>query len=743
MSSRPMPTDLESCEMEVISRPEFIQPHGVLLVLREKTFVIERISLNAKEYFGLEPEELIGRKVTEFVSAANQASLEDLLSSEVVTYPNPLNISVASGAETCDYDGIAHRADGHIILELENRRSVSFRSNAASRGIEHHFGLTSRTLDLIRNLPSIAEAGAAVCRELKDFTGFDRVMLYLFAPDNHGEVIAEAKEPELEPFLGLHFPAGDIPKNARDLYIKNLIRLIADVNANPVGLYPAQGDLDMSMSALRAVSPFHIKYLQNMGVASSMSISLVEGDRLWGLLACHHYQGPMLVPCSTRVSCVHYGIVIASQLQVMMRSYFSRDLSLRKEEISREVKILSRSADLHSTIETRAPELIRLCNADGMAFLDDDTIFTDGSTPSKATIVELWKRCPRGPDTKVYACESIDETFSDIDMDCSPVAGFLVIHCSHDWQLMFFRKEYLHEIRWGGDPGDPQAEKKVLTPRHSFAEWVESVKGHCHPWTEIDLLVAEELRSVFMVFVMHQAVVLQKLYDELREKNVEIQQFAYSVSHDLKSPLVTINGWIAALDDELAAGNYDEAREAFERIRAAATRMGRLIEDLLAFSKIGRMKGEIDLIDMDELCQDIHEEFQILLGEKGITLEIDGNLPSFHGYETEVRRAMENLISNAIKYGCTNDQPRIGISGKKLENAYRFSVRDNGEGIEPEYQSRIFELFQRLDTSHSGTGVGLASVAKVAQFHRGKCGVNSAAGQGAEFWIEFGELGEN
>ncbi|MDF1811849.1 MAG: ATP-binding protein [Verrucomicrobiales bacterium] len=743
MSGRSMPTDLESCEMEVISRPEFIQPHGVLLALQEKTFLIERISLNAKEYFGLEPEELIGRKVTEFLSSANQASLEDLLSGEVVTYPNPLTISVVSGDETCDYDGIAHRADGQIILELENRRPVSFRSNAVARGIEHHFGLTSRTLDLIRNLPNVAEAGATVCRELKGFTGFDRVMLYLFAPDNHGEVIAEAKQPELEPFLGLHFPAGDIPKNARDLYIKNLIRLIADVNADPVGLYPAEGDMDMSLSSLRAVSPFHIKYLQNMGVASSMSISLVEGDRLWGLLACHHYQGPMLVPCSTRVSCVHYGIVIASQLQVMMRSFFSRELNLRKEGIAGEVKILSKSADLHTTIKQRALQLIGMCHADGMAFLDGDSIFTEGITPSETTIVELWKRCPGGPDAKIHACDSIAESFPDVDMEASPLAGFLVIHCSQDWQLMFFRKEYIHEIRWGGDPGDKSAEKKVLTPRNSFAEWVESVQGRCHPWTEVDLLVAEELRSVFMVFVMHQAVVLQKLYGQLREKNIEIQQFAYSVSHDLKSPLVTINGWIAALEEELEAGNYEEAREAFERIKGAATRMGLLIEDLLAFSKIGRMKGEIELIDMDELCKDIREELQILLAEKGIELEIDDDLPAFHGYEIEVRRALENLISNAIKYGCTKEQPRICISGKKLDNGYRFSVKDFGEGIETQYQSRIFELFQRLDTSHSGTGVGLASVAKVAQFHRGKCGVESAAGQGAEFWIEFGELGEN
>ncbi|MDF1656244.1 MAG: ATP-binding protein [Verrucomicrobiales bacterium] len=741
MSSRSIPTHLSSCEEEEIARPDFVQPHGLLLVMSPDDLTIRRVSSNAEQFLDKAPEEVIGRRLSEFLEKENFEALTKLLNTDAPMYSNPLTIAVSREGLVEYYDGLAHQRDGFIILEIETREDGSVPDAASGRSIEHHFRLTSATLGAIRQASTLTEAAFITCQEMRQFTGYDRVMFYLFAEDGHGEVIAEDKRADLESFAGLHYPASDIPDVAKRLYVRNPVRLVHDVEAEPAQIVPHGESLDMTFCALRAVSPFHIQYLKNMGVASTMSVSLIEGDNLWGLLACHHYDGPHLVPCSSRVSCVHFGMVVSAQIRAMMEGIAARELAERKAKVSGEIEVLSVSLKLDETIKERPESLLSICEADGLAFLSNESLYLHGETPSDEEVRELWSEAfDSRNEENIVIYDSISESFPHFHPGGSDVAGALMIRCSTEWGFIFFRREHRSEVRWGGNPKGNVTQGSGLSPRNSFDEWVESVKGHSRPWSRVDSEIARELHGALMAFVMQQTVQLERLNEELTAKNREVQQFAYSVSHDLKSPLVTINGWVGALEEDLASGDEADIDQALSRIKNAVSRMGRLIEDLLAFSKIGRVRGTIESIDVDDLLNGLKAELQLRLESEGFSLTIDPDLPPIRGYPMEIRRAFENLISNALKYGSSEEDSRIHISGRKSAGGARYSVRDFGEGIHPDYQKRIFELFQRLDQSQSGTGVGLATVTKIVQLHRGHCGVESAPGEGAEFWIELKNL---
>ena len=725
------------CDKEVLHLKGLVQSHGVLVVLKTEDLRIESISANAEDVFRLKPEQLIDRPLATFLSPVLSSSISVALSNSSAPYSNPLNIVVEAEGVAVDCDGIVHQlGDDRLILELEPKLDRETGGGVFDRSIEHYFNLTSESLASIRECESIREAGQKVCEKLKSFTGFDRVMLYVFAPDLHGEVMAEAREQSLEPFLGLHYPATDIPAQARELYTKNLIRLIADVESEPVAIVPEAYEVDMTDCSLRAVSPIHIQYLKNMGVRASMSISLVDGDELWALIACHHYSGPLRVPYSVRVSAVHFGLVVSAQLRSMQREFHSRELVTRQKRIADEMASISEGSNLREALHRRRKSLMELFDADGFAFLQRGELTTEGVALHSETIQRAIDIFFPHAESNLVVSDSITSDFPEIEAASEGVAGLLGIRCGRNTALFLFRKEFVHSVRWAGRPDSPEV-SKPLTPRQSFSEWAETVKGLSRAWTDIDLTVARELRSSLMAFIVQQNLQLERLNEELQERNAEIQQFAYSVSHDLKSPLVTINGWIGALEEDLDAGNQEEIHKTIERIRRASHRMGRLIEDLLHFSRIGRMNEEIALVDMDKVGEELAQEFGARFSGAEATLTILRPLPSFRGYPDEVFRVFRNLIDNALKYGLSDECRVVEVHGEERKEFIRYAVRDSGPGVEPAFQMRIFELFQRLDARQPGTGVGLASVAKVAQLHRGRCGVLNRKSGGAEFWVEF------
>ncbi len=230
---------------------------------------------------------------------------------------------------------------------------------------------------------------------------------------------------------------------------------------------------------------------------------------------------------------------------------------------------------------------------------------------------------------------------------------------------------------------------------------------------------------------------LRRLNAELQAKSAEMEQFAYIVSHDLKSPLVTMLGFVGLLREDLGENVRPEVTDGLNRIGGAATRMSQLIDDLLELSRVGRVKDESRPVDLetlvDQLRQDLAEEFHRV----GAELIVERPLAAVHADPRRLQQVLQNLLTNAVKYGCTRAEPKIWVSAEQRAGGTRIGVRDNGPGINAANHERIFRLFEQAEPGQGGTGVGLALIAKIVQAHGGRCGVDSSPGNGAAFWVEF------
>ena len=733
----PNEISLHACDREKVHVPGTIQPHGLLFVLDSESMAILQCSANVREIMGVELADVIGQSIIKLLMPKASEELVHLLNDAGTAFSNPLQISTSASGKKVVYDAIAHRLDDQIVVELENPGSGKTSNSVSSRSLDHYFKLTTRTLNLIEGLSDTRLASRIICDEIRAFTGFDRVMFYEFAPDNHGVVVAESKSDGLEPFEGLHYPATDIPKQARELYAKNWLRIIHDVDSKPVGLYPADRELDMSHCTLRSVSPIHIQYLKNMGVASSMSISLVEKGKLWALIACHHYSGPLFVPYTDRVSCVHFGIVLGLRLVAKMRQALADEVERRKNVLATVTRNMPLTGEFFEMLQGRSIEWRELMDADGVLIMQGGNSLTDGDVPGETFVVDLME-CLRARKTEdFFISEKVSHDLPELSHVPLEATGVVVVGLGSGSQIFFFRKETTVEMRWGGDPNKAVDPAQPLTPRASFEEWKETMLGLSRHWTMADREIANELRSGLAgLFIQHNQK-LEHLNRELARKSAEIEQFTYSVSHDLKSPLFTINGFVGALEEEVEARDWEAVKHCLSRISGLTERMGLLIDDLLDFSKIGRVHGDPEQIDMISLLKGLREEFEAQIADAGATLEIADDLPTIKGYPEEIFRVFQNYVENALKYGHETENLRIEIDAEHVKGFIRFRVKDNGPGIDPRYHDKIFELFQRIDTKRSGTGLGLASVAKVAQLHNGSSGVDSEVGKGAIFWLQI------
>jgi hypothetical protein len=240
--------------------------------------------------------------------------------------------------------------------------------------------------------------------------------------------------------------------------------------------------------------------------------------------------------------------------------------------------------------------------------------------------------------------------------------------------------------------------------------------------------ISEEIRA--QKRIQHYAL-------QLERKNREMEQFVYSISHDLKAPLVTCKGFLGILREELRDGNTEEALSAVQRAERAAKQMTRLIDDLLQFSRVGRVTNNPELVVVSALARELSQELRQQWAGGEVRIDIQEAMPSIVADPTAVSRLFQNLLANAFKYGLSGPRPRIEIGGCVSDDEVLFFVRDNGEGIPDEYQHKIFGLFQRLDTSQEGTGIGLAIVSKIMSACGGRVWVESERGQGAAFWLAF------
>ncbi|MGR9450868.1 HWE histidine kinase domain-containing protein [Rhizobium leguminosarum] len=538
MSGTHEPVDLTNCDREPIHQLGSVQPFGFLLAVSSDWIVI-RASANLAEFLGVTEANALGRPVISLISPealhAIRNKLTTLRGSDVVERI----FGIALTPDQNRFDLAVHLNEGQVIIEGE--RCQEDRHDAASLSMR---SMMSR-LDHTETLEAFFREGA---RQARALTGFDRVMVYRFDESGSGEVVAEAARAGIGSFLGLHYPASDIPIQARALYLRNLFRIIADVDAIAVPILPPLDEhgqpLDLSMSVLRSVSPIHIEYLKNMGVGASLSISIVVDGKLWGLFACHHY-GPRLPSAQSRSTAELFGQMFASRLESR-----ERRLALDYETKARRIadRLLTSVADNASLLNDPAWLIEALADAipaDGIGVWINGRLALAGIGPDERSFAALVRHLNRNAAGRIYAVDRLAETYPDLEVD-DAVAGMLAIPISRSPRdyVVLFRQELVRTVRWGGDPHKPVEygpNGPRLTPRKSFEAWSELVRGRSLPFTEAERRVAETIRVTLIEVVL-------RLTDEVsmaRQTANERQELLIAeLNHRVRNILSLITGII-------------------------------------------------------------------------------------------------------------------------------------------------------------------------------------------------------
>jgi light-regulated signal transduction histidine kinase (bacteriophytochrome) len=493
-----------------------------------------------------------------------------------------------------------------------------------------------------------------------------------------------------------------------------------------------------TVRTLRSVSPVHLQYLKNMGVTATMTISLLKGTDLWGLIACHH-GAPKFVPYDVRAACVMFSTVMSAQLVLKEQALLEQQRAELRRIHAALLREIASEDDVLASLTAHADRLMELVRAEGLAILLSRKLRLLGRTPEKPQVAEILVFLNKHG-TDFFHSHDLSVQLPTATAYKDTASGLLALSFGRGNYLLFFRPEVVHTLRWAGDPHKPATTNDGSTrllPRQSFAAWLQTVHQQSLPWSEAELEIAREFHSALTVFILRRSEELERLNRELLAKNQEMEQFVYTVSHDLKSPLVTCMGYIGMMEEDLSDGNLDEVRDSARRIRGAAEKMSHLIDDLLELSRVGRHGHKPCLLESRALVEELIAERAERFEQKHVRVEIQPGLPAVHADETGLTRTLENLLENALKYGCDGPDPVITIGGDSTDEEVRLFVRDSGPGIAEEYHQKIFRLFQRLDPTKEGTGVGLASVAKIMSMHKGRAWVESTPGQGATFWLAF------
>jgi light-regulated signal transduction histidine kinase (bacteriophytochrome) len=726
------PVDISSCDQEPIHVPGFIQPHGMLLVLSDPDLQIVQVSDNTALHLGRSARELSGLPLSGVLDAEYFSPLLSALEGGRIV-AQPLHVCSATlGGEL--FHVLAHRYDGLIIVELE--RAV-FEGEFL---FQNAYSLVSGAVSRLESAADADELCSLAAREVRALSGLDKVMIYLFDEAWNGLVVAEDKAPDMDSYLGLRFPASDIPRQARELYLRNKLRLISDVHSTPVPIIPTRNavtgrSLDLSYAALRSVSPVHIEYLKNMGVGASMSVSIVRDGKLAGLIACHH-RGPKFLSYEARTACEFLGQVLAVQLGAREKAT-ERDRSLQSAQ--RNVQLLEHMAladDFAVALSALDSELLELVGAGGAAIYSEEKCVLLGQTPSRRE-VETIAEWLESQNRDIIAIDALAQELPGAEAFQNNTCGVLSISISrvHRNFIIWFRPEIVQAVNWAGNPHKPvEVGTGRLHPRQSFEIWKETVRLRSQPWQAAEIEAASALRAAIVGIVLRQAEERAQLSTQLLRSNQELEAFSYSVSHDLRAPFRHIIGFAKMLEKRAESSLDETSLRYLGTISESAHYAGTLVDNLLAFSRMGRSEMRLGTIDMAQLFEETRVGLKAECAGRIVEWRI-GALPKVRGDLAMLRLATQNLLSNAVKYTRGREVAIIEVECHEEGREWIFTVRDNGVGFDMSYVDKLFGVFQRLHRAEEfeGTGIGLANTRRIVTRHGGRTWAQGTVGEGATF----------
>lgn len=704
--------DLSNCAREPIHLSGAIQPHGALLAFTPEGSLASR-SKGAEALWGALPA--IGGKIADtHMSAELRAHIAACLDLP----PRSDSMEVTTADERVADLGV-HFHDGLMFAELEPR--------GANAPPPSKFAIVAqRALERIQaqsDLDSLLRVGVD---EIARLSGFDRVMAYRFLDDDSGEIVAERMAKPMESYLGMRYPESDIPAQARALFVKNPVRLIPDVVYRPVPIEPELNPLtgqpiDLSYAALRSVSPIHVEYLTNMGIRASMAVSIVIGDRLWGMFACHHYS-PLLVSPAVRLTCRLLSQVASVAVQRFVATQHADHIS-RARQLCAAIADRAKSDEyMIRALTNDAPSVTDLVRCAGAAVTSVSQVSTIGAAPSREHIAAIVDWLNTRPDAMRFTTHQVAADAPAIAAACEGFAGFAAIRFSAEPNsfVLWFRREQLATLRWAGDPQKAVtlgAHGERLSPRGSFAEWKEIVRGRSEPWTADEIAALEDLRRELA------DISAARVQETVRTREILLAM----LGHDLRNPLnaISMAGQVLKLD-------HSRVGQVQEQIVRISGRMGRLINHVLDMS---RLQAGVGLV-RDRQSQDLAALLRDVIAESRSShpdVQIEERYAEVGRANIDADRIMQvvgNLISNARHHGVKNTP--VIVEGERRDGSVLVRVINQGPAITGGALETLFEPFKRgsLDNPNNprGLGLGLYIASMIIREHGGELGVDSRDG---------------
>lgn len=730
MQKSPIVTSIPECADEPIRVPGSIQPHGWLVAFDIASSQVVAYSENCAELMGLAS----GPGLT----AALQLVVGNLLPGITLSGPETSPVSAGTivlDGRTCDVS--THRAGSLQLLEFE----------AASPPLGHQapiYSVSHRFVPLIQKASDLAELLSVAASEIKWLTGFGRCIVYSFDAEGHCNVLAEQADPGYASYLGHRFPASDIPAQARQLYLLNRIRLIADGAYRPVALHFVddawnRSNFDLSFAHLRSVSPVHLEYMRNMGTLASMSVSIVVHGRLWGLISCHDHH-PLWLDLQTRMACEHLGSLLSLQIEAKLNNIeIEMRHNLRKLSVQIVSALGSSEATLQALVDQEIP-LLQLARAGGAAVVFDDQCWTTGQVPSVDHLLSLatWI-AERGAD--VFESDNLGAAGAPCAASLAHAAGLLAISLSqvHRHLVIWFRPEIVQSICWAGEGVKHTDAQGRLHPRLSFESWVETVRGRCIAWEAFELAGVLELRQSLLGIVLERAQERAMAADKLRRATVARNfaeqadsaktHFLAVLSHELRAPLASIANAVQLIGHESATP--EKATKLLPMMKRNVALATRLVDDLHDVSAIsaGKLTLVPEVIDMHSLVRQVGEMLGQGFAAKELVLSMQLNAanPLVMADPVRMQQVLWNIWRNAIKFTPRGGQ--IRIASEMRDGDFVLMCTDSGIGLDTDSLRRIFNAFEQVQSDESpsfgGLGLGLAIAMGIVEGHGGRLAATS------------------